>query len=285
MGVNLAQLVYDQQDRALVTTSKLSVAAWDPFFLADVVCRALGIPRHVAIAIASGDVPQSWIQAHWVGPTDPRDTHYPVTVSQSLVLLAGLQQQAAVVTDLIKTPLPAFRECYPYVGGVAQDTLSVVVQGGPPRHNQVLAALLLYDTLFEKLCLHHAGFRFSTEADFVAAQQDYAADALLRRPASDHLRVYVPLKLCLGTSTYREFQWWPEHPNRQHPAAHLDVVVAKPRDFLIWLAAVCDANAVFFETSGPNEPIGMVKVVDGADSEVLMVMAREQWWRVEDAET
>ena len=215
----------------------------------------------------------------WVGEV-------PVGITSNAPLFAPekmlelLRQPAPEPEVLVLTPISGYPNTTGLMGGarmiVGPRDLTIAVSKLAQEWDKLLAVCLIYDALVAPLRLHHVGFKYSTENEFIKAASLYAEG--MARPAVDHKRIYVPQKP--GRSHYyRELQLFPKGSTWEGgPRKHWDYVTEDPDGFLWFVAKAFGQEPVFWD-SEVNSPIGMVAILDDHGNP-LTVMARSKWWTV-----
>ncbi len=237
------------------------------------VCDTMGVFAYMSLANVTPDRYVSsfggWAGLPMLG-IQSRAPHVAFSKMGELILFG-----AGNDSRLIMTPVPGYESGLGWMGAVAQNGLVVAVSKWAEEHDRLLALITLYHAQYEKLTLHHAGFRFEDYAKFTVENRLFSG-GLVRNVPNDHERVYFPL----GGGRYREHQWFPDGPH--DPARHWDFVTAQPANFLWFIARAYGQEPVFFEDSGENDPIGVVWVTAKEDGSKLGVMARRKHWVVEN---
>lgn len=182
------------------------------------------------------------------------------------------------------TPVATYGRSLGWQGGIRVGDNIVAVSKLAQQFDLMMASIGMYAFLGKKIELHHVGRRFSSE-DAMHVEATRLAlhheSCKLVRPAADHLRVYVPVRMPLTSRGfyYHEVQFDPAAP--WGGVEHLDFVVDDPKGFLKFVAAAFGQQPELWDNAGENDPIGSFYTMD-AQGNALGVMARASFWDVEN---
>jgi len=245
--------------------------------LAHQLCHALGLYVHIDVSIRDAVGYAEFHQGCWVGDVnDGAKTSKAPDFGPRKWL--EVYQQHCGVGQLLLTPVPGYVGGTGYMGGVRYNNgvldVAVGVSKLAEEWDQLLALCVMYGTLEPGFALHHAGFRFPTEAAFLTELALYRG--VIRLDASDHWRAYATMGL-----GYKELQWFPGDDGPHDRAMHLDVVTPHPVDFLSLVASTFGQSAkLTLWDPEPNSPVGAVWVNGTGQDVPLGLMARDTWWEV-----
>jgi hypothetical protein len=236
------------------------------------LCEAIGRYAYiVAGELNEGTNHEFLTYSNWAGDypegTVSRAPHIAYAKFGELVLLSG-----GINGDLVMTPVPENKESLGFMGGAGQNGVIVAVSKWEEEHDKLLALLTLYNTVHQPLALHHAGFRFPDKQSYDL--KNATLQNGMERPAEDHERTYFNTG-----EYYRENQFYPGGP--RDSACHWDLFCDDPKALLWFIARAYGIEPVFWE-AGKNDPIGAVWIKAKRDGSMLGVMARYDWWKVEE---
>ena len=251
------------------------------FAFADLLCTGLGEPMFIAASARDTIDGLTVMRGGWVG-----DLSQWAAMSTSKAPYVAPWKLAEVMQialpdegELVMTPDPTWPASTGWMGAVrmicGRMDLGIAASKWRQEHDRLLSLVLLYDCLLGPLQLHHTGFRFPTEAEYVAANAEWENGMV--RDAPDHRRTYFNVG-----PAYREHQYWPEASTGTDgfPHRHWDLVSSRPLETLQFLASGFDREPATWEAA-PNNPIGAVLIPSATDRSKLGVMTRPTWWNVE----
>jgi len=241
----------------------------------DFLCNVMGRYANVAITIKDLSSPEIFTIAGWAGnvPADIQSKAPFVALEK----LAELLRVEAPPNILSMTPINNDPFSRGWMGAVGKGGVYVEVSKWAQEIDRLLALILIYHQVEEHLKLHHVGKRFSDRTLFEAEQKPLGDEDRLVYPEDDHERVYYT-RVYRGRRYYRECQFFTE-PDSYDNAIHLDFQTENPMKFLEFIANAYGMEPTALLTRDQNDPCGMVWI-SGKD-DVLGVMARKVWWRVE----
>ncbi len=238
--------------------------------LADRLCRSMRIFAYV-ICASTGTSSEVFTFGGWAGekPDDVKSSAPQVAHGKlgEMILMGGGSDG-----KLIMSPIEHITK-YGWMGAVAQDGYMVAVSKLAEEHDRLVALMVLYSQAHYDIALHHVGFRFESEADYLQANAS-KDQGMQRDIPGDHMRTYFE-----EDDYYTEHQWFQDGPHTY--ARHWDIVTDDPRHFLTWIAAAFGTEPTFFEHVRENDPVGVVWI-ESKDGTKFGVMARSQFWYVEE---
>lgn len=242
------------------------------------MCNAMGMFAYVVVGTITEN---RQVQAYggWAGTL-------PEGVSSLAPHVAHVMMGELVMVDgglnlndkLVMTPTDTNNEfSCGWMGAVAQNGLIVAVSrwDWKQEYDRLLALMVLYNRLHNPLQLHHVGFRFPNSTAYENGNKSFHG-GIERNIPGDHDRTYFPM----AGNHYREHQWFPNGPYDN--ARHWDFVVSAPEEFLKFIAHAYGQEPVLFDSAGENDPIGLVWITDASHGLKMGVMARRQWWNVDE---
>lgn len=171
-----------------------------------------------------------------------------------------------------KTPIPDFENGYGYKcllnSYVAVGNLSL-------EHDQLIAAVILYQHLYQKLQLHHVGIACNCKLFESCAQN---SNGYLKN-TSNLFRFYIPKDNSVFGKSYIEYFYCPEeYTDNEY---HLDFVVDDIKNFLDFLSEVTGVTPEYWPDTDENSPKGGIFITDSENS-TLGVMCRQSFWDLKD---
>lgn len=167
------------------------------------------------------------------------------------------------------------------------DEPGLFVWGLSTQQNAAMAALLRWlGSPRHSFVVHHVGRACFSQADRDEAVHAarLAGNLVVSLAGDGHARHYwyVPDDSTRGLlrGHYRELQWWGPENKKQMGRTHIDVWVDDPDMFLRYVGDRAGVEPIFFQDSGPDDPIGVVWL-RGREGEIdFGVMARPRWWNL-----